>query len=88
MLGLVSYIVQNLLTNICNYDRKKKSIVFFLLQVHILEVSRVADHCRTLALSDGTSGELTQNCDHQHGRLCESCEQVNELVSGMIGWLC
>lgn len=48
-------------------------------KVHVADSSEIADHCRRHALSDD-SVEFSSDCGHNHTKLCESCEQVKEVV--------
>lgn len=41
--------------------------------MHVTETSRVADHCRSHALSSPTESELKADCDHDHDMKCDRC---------------
>lgn len=45
------------------------------------EASSVPDHCRKFGLSDRACEEFHEKCDHEHDQVCESCEQVQEVIA-------
>ena len=54
-------------------------VVFGLFQVHVVESSSIADHCRTYALSDST--DFQGHCSHSHNETCAQCCQLQEVLS-------
>ena len=68
-----------------SYIRKKKTIavcfVFGVFQVHVVESSSIADHCRTYALSDSTDPDFQACCSHPHNESCTQCCQLQEVLT-------
>ena len=56
-------------------------VVFGLFQVHVVESSSIADHCRTYALSDSTDSDFQGHCSHSHNETCAQCCQLQEVLS-------
>ena len=52
------------------------SFVFGVFQVHVDELSSIADHCRTYALSDSTDPNFQACCSHPHNESCTQCYQL------------
>ena len=56
-------------------------VVFGVFQVHVVESSSIADHCRTYALSDSTDSDFQACCDHPHNESCAQCCQLLEVLT-------
>ena len=48
--------------------------------MHIDSGARVADHCSVYTLSDPSDSALKQQCDHEHNKLCDQCEALNDAL--------
>ncbi|CAC5365693.1 unnamed protein product [Mytilus coruscus] len=53
-------------------------------KVHVSEENEVADHCRKYALSSTKEEHFKEKCNHDHNKVCESCEQLKELLHGIL----
>ncbi|CAC5387913.1 unnamed protein product [Mytilus coruscus] len=53
-------------------------------KVHVSEENEVADHCRKYALSSTKEEHFKKKCNHDHNKVCESCEQLQELLHGIL----
>ena len=49
-------------------------------QVHVVESSTVADHCRNYALSDPKDSDFQRHCGHLHNESCAQCSQLQEVL--------
>ncbi|CAG2223582.1 unnamed protein product [Mytilus edulis] len=54
------------------------------IQVHVSGENEVADHCRKFALSSTKEEHFKDKCNHDHNKVCESCEQLKELLHGIL----
>ena len=43
--------------------------------------SRVADHCRLLALSDPKNKDFQEKCNHGHDKFCDNCENLKDVLT-------
>ena len=60
------------------------TLEIYLLQVHVSKSSRVADHCRSHALSDHSDKDFISKCDHEHDLRCDLIQLVfSELDSAL-----
>ncbi|VDI80543.1 Hypothetical predicted protein [Mytilus galloprovincialis] len=53
-------------------------------KVHVSGENEVADHCRKFALSSTKEEHFKDKCNHDHNKVCESCEQLKELLHGIL----
>ena len=58
------------------------------MQVHVSQSSKVADHCRSYALSDPNEPSFQATCDHDHSDMCERCatlaSTLNDIEEGLV----
>ncbi|CAB3984487.1 Transposon Tf2-6 poly [Paramuricea clavata] len=47
------------------------------------ESSSCPDHCRTFALSDPGDPDFQAECSHSHNVSCESCENINQIMTSI-----
>ena len=63
---------------------RKKAIavcfVFGMFQVHVVESSSIADHCRTYTLNDSTDPDFQACCRRPHNESCQCC-QLQEVLT-------
>jgi hypothetical protein len=57
------------------------TLEIYLLQVHVSKSSRVADHCRSHALSDHSDRDFISKCDHEHDLRCDRCDLIQLVFS-------
>jgi hypothetical protein len=57
------------------------TLEIYLLQVHVSKSSRVADHCRSHALSDHSDRVFISKCDHEHDLRCDRCDLIQLVFS-------
>ncbi|CAC5356523.1 unnamed protein product [Mytilus coruscus] len=52
-------------------------------RVHVAQSCQVADHCLTYGGSDPKDKNFKSECNHSHTHICESCEQLKEIITAM-----
>lgn len=55
------------------------------MQVHVSNSSQIPDHCLTYALSDPKDSTFRKKCDHEHDMVCNTCEELNTVLSEIEG---
>ena len=53
------------------------------MQVHIVEESTVADHCRRFSLSDPNDEAYQSPCNHDHTDICKRCRTLDVALSNI-----
>lgn len=57
----------------------------FHWQVHVANSSQIPDHCITYSLSDNSTEDYSQACDHTHDEQCDQCQALEAVLSDITG---